>query len=355
MSKKAASESHGFAMANDDLAARADFEKSLVHGDFQHVPSIDSDIVVGVDGSEESFAALRWSLRQAAITGQNVNCVYGWSYSWDMGPEPESEEDLHRIRLQIAEKLRNWVVEASENIDVSDEQITLTSFRSSGSSALLEMSQNAQQLVVGRRTMGRLARWFAGSLSTSLIEEAEVPVTIIRTHMDEDFTVQDEIATALTPGEQTVRYETPKSSVPRTSRPIVVGVDGSETSRDALQFASQLAAIHHAPLHVIYCWQLKDLGLVEGFETTVPPMDVAQKTAEQRVKEFVENTVLPPNIDVTTNAFHIMPGKGMVSASRYARHLVVGRRGLNRLDSTLLGSVSHQVLNSAECNITIVR
>lgn len=46
------------------------------------------DLVVGVDGSQESFGALRWALRQAALSGQTVNAVYGWSYSWDMGPEP---------------------------------------------------------------------------------------------------------------------------------------------------------------------------------------------------------------------------------------------------------------------------
>ena len=43
------------------------------------------DIVVGVDGSDESFAALRWALQEASLTGQRVNAVYGWTHSWDMG------------------------------------------------------------------------------------------------------------------------------------------------------------------------------------------------------------------------------------------------------------------------------
>ena len=37
------------------------------------------DIVVGVDGSDESFAALRWALQEASLTGQRVNAVYA---SW---------------------------------------------------------------------------------------------------------------------------------------------------------------------------------------------------------------------------------------------------------------------------------
>ena len=35
-----------------------------------------ADIVVGVDGSDESFAALNWALRESAATGQNINAVY---------------------------------------------------------------------------------------------------------------------------------------------------------------------------------------------------------------------------------------------------------------------------------------
>ena len=38
------------------------------------------DIVVGVDGSDESFAALRWALGEASLTGQQVNAVYAWTH-----------------------------------------------------------------------------------------------------------------------------------------------------------------------------------------------------------------------------------------------------------------------------------
>ena len=93
------------------------------------------DLVVGVDGSQESFGALRWALRQAALSGQTVNAVYGWSYSWDMGPEPTTDEELAKLRTQIAEKLRDWVKDAAEGIDIDSDQIRLTSFRASGTSA----------------------------------------------------------------------------------------------------------------------------------------------------------------------------------------------------------------------------
>ena len=55
------------------------------------------DLVVGVDGTVESFAALRWALNQAVLSGQSVNAVYGWSYSWDMGPEPQTEQEVDEL------------------------------------------------------------------------------------------------------------------------------------------------------------------------------------------------------------------------------------------------------------------
>lgn len=316
--------------------------------------SLSGQIVVGIDGTEQSFAALRWALRQAELTGQTVNAVYGWSYSWDMGDEPQTEQQEQRLRVHAANQLREWVNAALDDFDIADEQIKLTSFKSSGSSALLDVGRDAQQIVVGRRTMNGFMRFIRGSLSTSLAEESPVPVTVIRTNSDEDLTVQDEIANALTPDDRTYHYETPTSPIPRTSRPIVVGVDGSEFSKNALVFAATLASIHGAPLHVMYCWQYKDLGKIPGYDTTVAPMNVAQEFASNKVRTLVDSTTLPADVHVEIDTFHIAAGRGLVSASRYARHIVVGSRGLTGLDAHFLGSVSKQVLNSAECNVTIV-
>ena len=312
------------------------------------------DLVVGVDGTVESFAALRWALNQAVLSGQSVNAVYGWSYSWDMGPEPQTEQEVDELRQKLADKLRTWVDAATQDIDIDNEHIKLTSFRASGTSALLEIGANAQQIVVGRRSMGRVARWFAGSLSASLAEESTVPVTVIRTASDEDIDVQDQIANALSPGDDQVHFVTPVVPTPRVVRPIVVGVDGSPTSQRALEFAARLAKLNSAPLHVMFCWQLRDLGTVPGYESSVAPMEVAQRYAESIVTKMADDSPMPAGLSVTTNAFHISAGKGLVSASRYARHIVVGSRGLSGLDAHFLGSVSKQLLNSAECNLSIV-
>lgn len=313
-----------------------------------------ADIVVGVDGSDESFAALKWAMREAGLTGQKVNAVFGWTHSWDTGPEPDSDEAWNTMRHEIAAELREWVDKASEGIDFDPEDLKLTSVKASGTSALLQIGADAQQIVVGRRSLGRVLRWFMGSLSASLAEEAEVPVTVVRIMDGEDESVQDEIANALTPSDVRVRFAQPVQPLDQERRPVVVGVDGSETSRHALDFAIDQARVHGRPLHVMFCWQLKDLGSVPGYENAVPPVEAGQKRAQEILDAMVDGAAIPADMTVERHAFHIPASKGLISASRYASHLVVGSRGLSGLDAHFLGSVSKQIVNFAECTVTVV-
>ncbi|WP_449495021.1 universal stress protein [Bifidobacterium vespertilionis] len=315
----------------------------------------EADIVVGVDGSDESFAALKFALKEAAITGQKVNAVFGWTHSWDMGAEPNDDESWNRVRHEIADTLRGWVAKASDGIDFDLENLELTSVKATGTSALLQIGANSQQIVVGRRSLGRVARWFMGSLSASLAEESQRPVTVVRILDDDTQSVQDSIANALTPAGTTVRYEQPKQYEALDHRPVVVGVDGSETSAHALRFAIREAAIHNRPLHVMFCWQLKDLGTIAGYENAIAPIEAGQKRAEEIVNAMVAKETIPDGVtSVEAHAFHIPASKGLISASRYASWLVVGSRGLSGLDAHFLGSVSKQIVNFAECTVTVV-
>ena len=313
-----------------------------------------ADIVVGVDGSDESFAALKWALREASLSGQKVNAVFGWTHSWDMGSEPDSDEAWANIRHEIATELRDWVDKASTGMDFDPENLKLTSVKASGTAALLQIGENAQQIVVGRRSLGRVMRWFMGSLSASLAEEAKVPVTVVRIMDDEEATVQDAIANALTPTDVPVHYAQPDKVPTEGVRPVVVGVDGSETSLHALRFAIAEAALHHAPLNVMFCWQLKDLGTIPGYENAVAPVEAGQTRAEGILRQLMDQCEVPEGLKATTNAFHIPASKGLIAASRYASHLIVGSRGLSGLDAHFLGSVSKQIVNFAECTVTVV-
>lgn len=104
----------------------------------------------------------------------------------------------------------------------------------------------------------------------------------------------------------------------------------------------------------MFCWQLKDLGVIPGYENAVAPVKVGQRRAEEILSELMAKARIPDGVKVSTNAFHIPASKGLIAASRYASHLVVGSRGLSGLDAHFPGSVSRQIVNFAECTVTVV-
>ncbi len=315
------------------------------------------DLVVGVDGSPESFAALRWALSEASLLRRHVTVVYGWTHSWDMGSQPDDDEAWAGVSDRISRRLHDWAAKACEGVAITPQELSLVSVHSSGTAALLKLGSSAQQIVVGRRSLGRVARWFTGSLSASLAEEAKVPVTIVRTHAD-DREVRNAIAAALSPAAPSlpslsvVHDAGVRPASPRTA--VVVGVDGSAPSRRALRFAADTARAHGAPLHVLFCWQLRDLGEIPGYENAVAPLDVAQGHAESVVRRIVGEAGLADDVHPLAHAFHIPAAKGLIDASRYASRVVVGSRGLNGLDAHFMGSVSRQVVSLAECTVTVV-
>ncbi|WP_314687287.1 universal stress protein [uncultured Bifidobacterium sp.] len=324
--------------------------------DARYGRSRSGDVVVGVDGSPESFAALRWALSEASALGLPITVVYGWTHSWDMGPQPDDDTAWEAVSDRISRRLREWASKACEGVAISPEELSLVSVHSSGTSALLRLGSSAQQIVVGRRSLGRVARWFTGSLSASLAEEARVPVTIVRTHAD-DREVRDAIATALSPDPSSSGAPGEKAGdeAPGTARAaIVVGLDGSPSSRRALRFAAEAARVHARPLHALFCWQLRDLGEIPGYENAVAPLDAAQRHAESVIRRVVQETGIDDRTPPVLHAFHIPAAKGLIDASRYASRVVVGSRGLSGLDAHFMGSVSRQVVSLAECTVTVV-
>ena len=101
-------------------------------------------------------------------------------------------------------------------------------------------------------------------------------------------------------------------------------------------------------------YKRQDLGVIPGYENAVAPVKVGQRRAEEILSELMAKARIPDGVKVSTNAFHIPASKGLIAASRYASHLVVGSRGLSGLDAHFLGSVSRQIVNFAECTVTVV-
>lgn len=133
-------------------------------------------IVVGVDGSPPSAAALRWAVRQARLEQAEVVAVISWEYppmaGWGlMVPGPEIEEAAQEA---LAETVTRELGPAPE---VPVTQRTVCGYPAG---VLLEAAKEAQLLVVGSRGLGGFAGTVLGSVGRACVEHASCPVVVVR-------------------------------------------------------------------------------------------------------------------------------------------------------------------------------
>ena len=137
---------------------------------------------------------------------------------------------------------------------------------------------------------------------------------------------------------------------------IVVGVDGSPSSRKALTWAAAEAADHGADLVVINVWEhtlLPPAGPPSVSERYVP--EPSQRTADDLLRVIKEELGDVPPVLVQPHVKQGRPAKVLIEESTNADLLVVGTRGHGGFAGLMLGSVSHHVAAYAQCPVTVVR
>ena len=136
---------------------------------------------------------------------------------------------------------------------------------------------------------------------------------------------------------------------------IVVGYDGTPSSRLALEWAAETARQLGRPLTIVHS---VTLSMVPAF----PAVDVSdvEPMVEQAAKKLVDegaeraSSVLEAS-DIRTQYWLGSPAGQLVEASRDADLLVVGSRGQGRLRAGILGSTSYAVAAHAHCPVVVLR
>ncbi|MGA7418333.1 MAG: universal stress protein [Acidimicrobiales bacterium] len=142
--------------------------------------SQEKKIVVGVDGSDSSKAALVWGLRQARLTGAPLQVVMAWdyplTYGWMVVPEGVD------LGADAASELERVVKEVTEAENAADPAVEITNNVIQGHPAVVLMTEaeNAALVVVGSRGHGEFAGMLLGSVSEHLSTHAPCPVLIVR-------------------------------------------------------------------------------------------------------------------------------------------------------------------------------
>jgi nucleotide-binding universal stress UspA family protein len=138
-------------------------------------------VVVGVDGSAESVAALRWASRYAAATGARVRALLAWHYPGTVGgPPPGVAPDAIRGQTeeQMHQTLDEAIAKAYSGQDVAGvEKVTAYGHPAQ---ALIEASTEADLLVVGSHGHGAFTGMLVGSVSIHCVTNAHCPVVVVR-------------------------------------------------------------------------------------------------------------------------------------------------------------------------------
>ncbi|WP_171053220.1 universal stress protein [Streptomyces marianii] len=134
-------------------------------------------VVVGIDGSPSSYAALRWAVRHAGLIGATVDAVAAYelpgAHAWS-APAVDMEFDAEEAKRGLVEEVRKVLGETGET------QVHERLVHGNPAEALLVAAEGAELLVVGSRGRGGFARMLLGSVSQQVSQHARCPVVIVR-------------------------------------------------------------------------------------------------------------------------------------------------------------------------------
>jgi nucleotide-binding universal stress UspA family protein len=275
-------------------------------------------IVVGMDGSPGARRALDWAGAEAERTGGELMVVGAWTYG-GFGGNVISEEDARFI----VEAAATSAVDRHPTVSVKHR------FRKDPAAhALIDESRGADLLVVGSRGFGGFRGLLFGSVGQHCLTHAACSVAIIRSP---DEPLPDE-----------------SGSDPHH---IVVGVDGSDESNLALDWAAAEALRSGAQLDVMGSWIFPGTA---GY-VFAAPIGVSDAAKEVVLGALDHVAQLAPQVVTRGETSEDPPAVALVEASRSADLLVVGSRGLGAFRGLLLGSVSHHLATHAHCSVLVVR
>ena len=288
-------------------------------------------VLVGVDGSQASLNALEWAVAQALQVGWRLHLVCAYAVptfaaaSLDGGYAALDD-------TAIREGAQAVLDEATAR--VADRGVQVTSALETGDPAgvLVDLSKQVCLVVVGTRGRSGFAERVLGTVSSALPAHAHCPTVVVPLLDGED---DDDTS-------------------PLPINRIVVGVDGSESAKVALEHAIEQAEVWQAELTAVVAVPIGAGAGVLGWL----PAAVDRESVLADVKEGLNVTVdraLEGRELVVRR--HALDGNGAALLSEFSTAVdlvVVGSRGRGGFAGMLLGSTSQQVLHHTACPVMVV-
>ena len=289
-------------------------------------PVTHQGILVGVDGSAPSNAAVRWAAQEAATRNLPLTLVHArktptagtTEMAWPAVPLPER---LTRWQEEEAQQVLADSVQVAEG-ELTSSRLNTKVIFSAPIPTLIDLSKDAAMVVVGCRGQGALARTLLGSVSTALVHHAHCPVAVIH-------------------------YAVPA----RSEWPVLVGIDGSPASELATAIAFDEASWRGANLVALHAWNDADAYAVPSLEWSALEV-AADKTLAERLAGWEERY---PDVAVRRVVVWEHPARHLIERSEVSQLVVVGSHGRGGFAGMLLGSVSTAVVHDAHTPVIVAR
>ncbi|GHE07861.1 universal stress protein [Streptomyces alanosinicus] len=281
-------------------------------------------ITAGVDGTEESLAALDWAGREAVRRGLPLRVLHAWRYTESLAIADRSTQHgwVSEGVAQAVRAVAGRHPELAVGVDVVEGEPVHT---------LARAAAQAEMLVLGSRGYGPVIGFLLGSVGQQVIAGAGRPVVLVRA------------------GD--------RAAAEAAGRDVVVGQHGDpEDSAATLRFAFETAAARGATVRAVRAWTLPPVfayspGSLRLLDDAGGPEQFERQALAEALRPWRERF---PEVPVAEHIEMGSAGQVLLSLAGRAQLTVVGRRAHRGAVGSRIGSVAHGVLHHADCPVAVV-
>ncbi|MEV4927781.1 universal stress protein [Streptomyces roseoverticillatus] len=282
-------------------------------------------VVVGVDGSDGSLAALDWAVEEAARFRLPLRVVYAslWERYEGAVPSLTSERPAEKVAAQ-------HIIASSEQRAgqlFPDLQVNGVTVPDDAVDALVEESRDAAALVTGSSGRGAVRGLLLGSVSLAVAGRADCPVVVVR-------------------GEE--------HNIKGMSNRVVVGVGEADEAATAVRFALREAEARGCELQAVRAWRSPGQPTDPLSVLDSAAREYAAQAAAVLDEVLEEAMAAYPDVSVTRTVVEGPAHRVLLGPAADADLLVLGATRRQGRLGLQLGRVSHTALHRASCPVAVV-